>query len=261
LSASHTSTGLKAGVAVAVIAVVLSAAGALYWLLVNRRRRSHRVGYDPGYGNLGSRDDQLDSKVPADPLGRTFSGGLAAGGAVNSYSHSGLLDEKSTSAIGGSSNGATAGHSGLDSFSAVGHAPVSGPPQWQYPSTVPVAIVARSTSASTGTTGEGTSTSEHEPYSTHPYAAVQTPKRATRKPVPAYTGDIPMTRTSQERKKRTSANSMSNPSYASSLNELPAQPTRTAPTTTTNTLNHKGSFGDGKPMNHVLMPDMPLSQE
>jgi len=217
------------------------------------RRSPNHFGYDPGYGNLGSRDDQLDDKlVPADPLGRTFSGGPAAGGAVNSHSHSGLLDEKSTTAM-ASSNGATAGHSGADSFSASGHTPA---PQWAYPTTVPpVALVTRSTSGSSITTGEGTSTTEHEPFPVQGYGGVsQTPKRATRKPVPAY-GEAPVPRSSQERRKRTSGNSTTNISSASS-SDLPAQPARAAPN-----LNHKGSFGDSKPMNHVLMPDMPLSQE
>jgi len=263
LTASHTSTGLKAGVSVAVVAVVLAGAAALYWLLVNRRHSRHaqnHFGYDPGYDNLGSRDDQVAfavRKPPSDPLGRTLSGGSAPGAAVNSYSHDGLLDEKSATPFGGaSSNGATAGHSGTDSFVAVEH-----PSQWAaFPVTVPPsAMVARSTSGTSFTTGEGSSSTEHESFQS--YGAVQTPRRATRKPVPAY-GDIQIPRISQERKKRDSGTSVNSPGTTSSINDLPPQPTRPAPNdTSTQALNHKGSFGDSKPMNHVLMPDMPLSQD
>jgi hypothetical protein len=254
---------------VAAVAVVLAGAGALFWLLVNRRRRTRRTpnnfgGYDPGYNGLGSRDDYVvDPKGPVDPLGRTFGGGFVAAGGVNSYSNSGLLDEKSgqsTSGVGGSSsNGATTGHGGVESLSALGYVP---------PAVIPRSL-AHNNNAYSAMAGlksaSGSHTSHEEPSplessgfetsTIHSTGSALPSRRGTRKPVPAI-GDLP--RDSNERKNRTRSNSLNNPSYASSIDELPSQPqpTHAAPST----LNHKGSFGDTKPMNHVLMPDFPLSQ-
>jgi len=180
-----------------------------------------------------------------------------AGGMASSYSRSDFLDEKSAqsaSAIGGgSSNGATAGHSGVDSLTGFGYFPPSMPPPATYNN--PVALVARTASGSS-TSHENMNSLENSGFETSTtHSTVQTPRRAARKPVPAY-GDSQGPRNSEERKNRISANSLINPSYASSINEVPLQPTQPGP----NALNHKGSFGESKPMNHVLMPDMPLTQ-
>lgn len=262
-SGSHTSAGLKAGVSVAVIAVVLAGAGALYWMLMNRRRRARRSpklvgGFGPGYDGLGSRDDYVDAKGSNDPLGRSFSGGLPAGGAINSYSRSELLEEKSAqsaSALGGhSSNGATVGHSAVDSIVGLGYIPPAVPLQ-----AVTSPSVGRSISNSTTNEVSGTFENGEEESSTAVSVATSQPaRRANRKPVPAYI-DGQKKRNSSDKKQRNSSNSLNQPSYASSLNDLPIQPDHPAPGEP-DTLHHKSSFGEGKPMNHVLMPDMPLSQ-
>jgi len=265
-TAAHSSVGIKAGVSVAVIAVALAGAGALYWLFLTRRRRPRNPqnnlrGYGPGYDGLESRDDYLaDPKAPVDPLGRSLSGGLPPGGAVSSYSRSDFLDEKSAqaSAIGGaSSNGATAGHSAVDSFTALNYLPPTVPPPASHNNNVhPIVLVGRSASGSSTVHESGSSEgNDFETATATSSIGVQPPRRAVRKPVPAY-GNTQVKRNSHERRNRNSDNSMNNPSYASSLNDLPVQPAHAPP----NTLNHKGSFGETKPMNHVLMPDLPLTQ-
>jgi hypothetical protein len=246
---SHSSVGLKAGVSVAVIAVFITGVGALFWVLYGRWKRSSRLPNNPGdrgprYDDLGSRDDYPSyPKSSNDPL---------SGGAVSSY-----WDEKSgqsTNAI--SSHNATTGHGGVDSVSAISYIPPSMPSTANYNNNIhPVVLVGRSLSGSTSSRDSALSIEAQDLETTTTQSSgVQHPKRAARKPVPAY-GDLQRARDSEERKSRSrsSANSLSMPatdtgSFKQIGEEIP------------NTVKHKGSFGETKPMSHVLMPDLPLAR-